>query len=68
MRSLYEDVFWAYGVVVDSTLLKVNDGVDEVEAGGEYRAQLQFGRRRRVQVLRQRLLRVGSVEADEPAG
>ena len=68
MRTLYEDVVWADGVVVDSTLLQVNDGVDEVEADGKYRAQLQFGRRRRVQVLRQRLLRVGSVEADEPAG
>ena len=68
MRTLNEDVVWADGVVVDSTLLQVNDGVDEVEADGEYRAQLQFGRRRRVQVLRQRLLRVGSVEADEPAG
>ena len=48
-------------------LLQVNDGVDEVEADGEYRAQLQFGWRRRVQVLRQRLLRVGSVKANEPA-
>ena len=54
--------------MVDSALLQVNDGVYEVEADGEYRAQLQFGWRRRVQVLRQRLLRVGSVEADEPAG
>ena len=68
MRTLYEDVVWADGVVVDSALFQVNDGVDEVEADGEYSAQLQFGRRRRVQVLRQRLLRVGSVEADEPAG
>ena len=68
MRTLYEDVVWADGVVVDSTLLQVNDGVNEVEADGEYRTQLQFGRRRRVQVLCQRLLRVGSVEADEPAG
>ena len=54
--------------MVDSALLQVNDGVDEFEADREYRAQLQFRRRRRVQVLRQRLLRVGSVETDEPAG
>ena len=54
--------------MVDPALLQVNDGVDEVEADGEHRAQLQFGRRRRVQVLRQRLLGVGGVEADEPAG
>ena len=65
---LYEHVVWADGVLVHFALPQVNDGVDEVEADGEYRARLQFRRRRRVQVLCQRLLRVGSVEADEPAG
>ena len=62
----HEKVVGSDGVMLDSMLLQVRNGADDVEADSEHCAQVKCRRRRSVHVLAERLVTVRCSEANQP--